>query len=167
MKITLLFCFMLTAFYAGAQEKKLPVDLEGRVVYTNVLLATDTNTAKAKIYAAAKLWMTNTFKDLRKPVEIDDAANGRLTGKGGNNFIVDGAQVTVYYSVEILVKKGKLKYKFYNIYFPASDVKLSEMNRDRGSQADFAQEIITINKSFSNTVNSLAAEVNKVVKDEF
>jgi hypothetical protein len=167
MKITLLFCFMLTALYAGAQEKKLPVDLEGHVVYTNVIMASDTNTAKAKIYAAAKLWMANSFKDLRKPIEIDDAANGRLTGKGGNNFMVDGAQVTVYYSVEILVKKGKLKYKFYNIYFPASDVKLSEMNRDRGTSPDFSQEIITINKSFADTINSLAAEINKVVSNEF
>ena len=167
MKITLLFCFMLTALCTSAQEKKLPVDNEGRVVYTNVMMAADTNTAKAKIYAAAKLWVANSFKNLRSPVQTDDAANGRLTGKGTNDFLVDGVPVTVYYSIEILVKKGKLKYKFYNIYFPASDVKLSDMNRDRGNKPDFAGEILTINKSFADTVSSLAAEINKVVKDEF
>ena len=167
MKLTLLFCFMLTALFVGAQEKKLPVDNEGRVVYTNVLMAADTNIAKTKIYASAKLWVIKSFKDLRNPVQTDDPANGRLLGKGVNNFLVDGVPVTVYYSIEILVKKGKLKYKFYNIYFPSSDVKLSEMNRDRGSKPDFAGEILTINKSFADTVSSLAAEVNKVVKDEF
>lgn len=158
---------MLTALYASAQDKKLPVDNEGRVVYTNVLIAADTNAAKTKIYASAKLWIANTFKNLRSPLLTDDAVNGRLTGKGANNFIADGVPVTVYYSIEILVKKGKLRYKFYNIYFPSSDVKLSDMNRDRGGKPDFLEETKTINKSFADTFSSLAAEVNKVVKDEF
>lgn len=158
---------MLTALYSSAQEKKIPVDKEGRVVYTNVLMAADTNTAKTQIYAAAKIWLATTFKAMRNPVQLDDAVNGRLVGKGSNTFVTDNAAVTLYYSIEILVKKGKLKYKFYDIYFPASDTKLTDMNRDRAGKADFAEETNAINKSFNETIASLAGVMNKQEKRDF
>ena len=70
---------------------------------------------KADLFAAARSWFVDTFKDSKNVIEVNDESRGEITAKGLFEFkapalfAYNSINGTISYRVTILVKEGKVK----------------------------------------------------------
>ena len=69
---------------------------------------------KGEIYSSSVQWMAKTFVDSKEVIEVKDAENGRLIGKGITEFRVQIIQVPCRYTMTIEAKDNKVRITFDN-----------------------------------------------------
>lgn len=115
MKKFLFLCTFLSVFIASAQSE----DLTKPYTFTEVVIVDSTLTAK-NLYANAKIWFTNTFKDAREVILLDDSENNILFGRGmmyfNSKIFVGGGAMSggIEYEIKIMCKDGRYKYIITN-----------------------------------------------------
>ena len=117
----------ISPFFAICQNKtdtllngpkvKIPINESGYIEYAGVVKLDSTSKAQT-LYKAAKTWFVNNFNSAKSVIQSDDQNNGRLLGRAfvtvhqkGFTLIEDPQ---VYFYIQIDVKDGKYRYKFYN-----------------------------------------------------
>lgn len=112
-RLLFLIVLVTTGFATHCQEyNNSPVE------YTEVV---NVSNADAKeLYAKAKLWIAQTYKDATKVIKHDDPENSILVGKGtmtySSSVFMGGAGRDGYvnYDIEIACREGRYKYTFSN-----------------------------------------------------
>ena len=110
---------VLFSFFVKAQDKvSLPLSVDSTIIYQGVVMV-DSTYKQNQLYSQAKEWFANTFKSAKEVIESDDELNGRLIGKftdQGEQTIIGGNAIPQIceVTVEIDVKNGKYRYRFYN-----------------------------------------------------
>jgi hypothetical protein len=96
-------------------QNTLPRNADGRVEYTAVVYV-DSTSSKDAIYAAARAWFVDNFKDAKEVLQVQDKDAGELVGKGyidipSNRFgyIAIGVGI-VWFNVTLYAKDGRYKY---------------------------------------------------------
>ncbi len=123
MKKILFFTAFLFAVIASAQEIK-PIS------YTEVVSVSDSSKNARQLYANAKMWFTQTFKDPREVIVLDDVENNILIGRGNIPYkskVSLGSATRegrIYFDVTIACKDGKYKYDFTNFMHEGNGVNL-------------------------------------------
>lgn len=75
--------------------------------------------SKEQLYGALKLWTFEHFEDENFVFEADDQEAGLLVGRGWAYLGVttDWSTVKMYYSVKIMVRDGKYRFRIYHVEF--------------------------------------------------
>ncbi len=100
-------------------EDVLSVPIEdGKVKYSSVVSVE--GAAKDDLYARARLWLPEAFKDSRDAIQVDDKENGLLLGKGRTivrnmGFGGQPLEKTWSFTLKIQVKEGRYKIDLYDI----------------------------------------------------
>jgi hypothetical protein len=105
---------------------KLPMK-DSIVLYEKIINLPDTNTQATKIYTAVQVWFANTFKDSKYVLKVEDKEAGKLVGRGSIlyiPFLYYGEQYLTY-GLEIDIKKGKYRYKIYDLKYERGDDQVS------------------------------------------
>jgi hypothetical protein len=88
--------------------------------YSEVIKLTDSTKSSKLLYASAKMWFTQTFKDPKEVIILDDPNNNIIVGRGNmryNSKIFSGSaarQGWIGFDVQIACKDGRYKYNFSN-----------------------------------------------------
>ncbi|WP_312351242.1 DUF4468 domain-containing protein [Empedobacter sp.] len=123
MKKILLFTALLFAFVVSAQGVK-------PITYTEVVSVSDSTKSAKQLYASAKMWFTQLFKDPREVIILDDAENNILVGRGNipykSKIFLGSAtrEGRIYFDVTIACKDGRYKYDFTNFMHEGDGVNL-------------------------------------------
>lgn len=109
-----LFLLLLITWFSRAQEGD-PSPYQ----FTEVINVKSSLSAK-QLQANAKIWFTETYKDPREVILLDDPDNHILLGRGvmrySSKIFVGGTgrQGWIMYDIKIMCKDGKYKYDFTN-----------------------------------------------------
>lgn len=131
----ILFLLLLTPFAAFSQkgynpQPKLPptvpsedllksiTDSTGTVSITEVVHV-DTSLKKDDLYRNTKSFFAEYFKSSKDVVQYDDREEGKVIGKGNfpvsDKNLLEDCDWNVNFSIELICKDGKYKYKIYNV----------------------------------------------------
>jgi hypothetical protein len=145
-------CLML-AINAFAQNDapkiKLPLK-DNAIIYEEVVKLADSTINANELFNLAQTWFINNLKSPKSVLEINDREGAKLTGKGvafyrsGYGSMPD---VYLYYSVDVFVKTGKYRYRFYNFGYQNN---LTDHNLD-----------IRYNEYLNNNVSKVTFESKK------
>lgn len=110
------FLLMMVTFTAWAQ---LPIDKNtGLFSYQEVV---DQTGSQAELYARAREWFVNTYKDANKVIQLDDPKSGQLIGKGKFTVYLSMNNRFVQHTVTIEVKENKYRYTITNLILDWGD----------------------------------------------
>lgn len=105
MKRLLLFILLLPL--AVTAQTSFPIDsTSGKIRYTEVV---EVKNSQKALFKNAQTWVTQTFKNYKSVVQLDDAANGKLILKGISN-VGDYINEYVSYTLQIDCKDNKYRY---------------------------------------------------------
>ncbi|MBO6184199.1 MAG: DUF4468 domain-containing protein [Chryseobacterium sp.] len=113
MKHALVFVFFCALSLFKAQESTA-------LSYSEVIKLSDSTKSSKLLYASAKMWFTQTFKDPKEVIILDDSNNNIIVGRGNmryNSKIFSGSaarQGWIGFDVQIACKDGRYKYNFSN-----------------------------------------------------
>lgn len=113
MKYALVFVFFCLMSLCKAQENT-PIS------FSEVVKLSDSTKSSKLLYASAKMWFTQTFKDPKEVIILDDPNNNIIVGRGNlryNSKIFSGSaarQGWISFDVQIACKDGRYKYNFSN-----------------------------------------------------
>ena len=113
MKKILFFLLLITWFSRAQEGDTSPYQ------FTDVVKVKSSLTAK-QLYANAKIWFTDTYKDAREVILLDDPENYILLGRGvmrySSKIFVGGTgrEGWIMYDIKIMCKDGRYKYDFTN-----------------------------------------------------
>ncbi|MVN74742.1 DUF4468 domain-containing protein [Hymenobacter sp. HMF4947] len=98
----------------------LPIDsATGKVMYRAVVQVPGASTTE--LYARAKKWFAAAPSTTKMPLEVDDAAGGKLVGKTGElvmqNFLGANVQVPLWRTITIQVRPGRFRYQITDFAF--------------------------------------------------
>ncbi len=190
MKILLSILFITKSFFSFGQKVDSIPKLQDGYGYENVVKL-DTAFTKEKLYRNAKVFFVDVFKSAKDVIQYDDRSEGKIIGKGlfkiervEKENLLYSANIywKVYFSVEIICKEGKYKYRVYDIKID-EDAVLSDNSVDNKEM--FIDDILqTKNKKqkkcyesmynnavvqFENTISNLKNYMDKkdIAKDDF
>lgn len=90
----------------------------GKVVYE---IVDSISMSKADIYAAAKKWLSDSFKNAKSVIQSDNESTGQIIGKSntyvfaeGTNFF-NGHSIKINMSIQIDARDGKYRIRIYDI----------------------------------------------------
>jgi len=107
--LVILLVFITTSLFA---QGELPTQ-NGRVVYE--LIDSSITATAADLYTKAKLWFANSFNDSKSVIQIDDAENNSILGKGNFQFTQALETYVVKFTVKVDTKDNKYRAQFYDI----------------------------------------------------
>lgn len=140
-------------------------EVDGRVEYQEVIEIPE---ASAKdLYAKARLWFADTYKDSKEVLELDDPTSGVLVGTGWSTFFYT---VQLHITTKIEVKDGRYRYTIYNMQVknPATSVSAryedTVANYYSGRVSDKAKAGLIY--SIQDHINSLKAAMSATSKSD-
>jgi hypothetical protein len=120
-KIILIVVMVAASFSAQAQKitqdsLSMPV-LEGKVGIQEVVKMD--SLSKKELYQRAKLFFVNGFKSSKDVIQLDDAENGVIIGKGISTFtfwnVMANAELPMNITIKIEIKDGRYRYTFNQV----------------------------------------------------
>jgi hypothetical protein len=104
----------LTLFYFQSIycQNELPTK-DGRVFYEEV--DSSVIASKSQLYDRAKVWFTNSFKDSKEVIQLDDKEAGTIIGKGIFNFYRGLTPCFCNFSIRVDSKENKFRIQVYDI----------------------------------------------------
>lgn len=111
---------MMMAILCKAQDEGLEP-----YSFTEVVKA-ESKTAN-ELYYLSKIWMADTYKNAKEVIQMEDAANHTIVGKGAIRYtskvFVGGSATTgiVKYTIKIMAKDGRYKYEFTDFIHEGND----------------------------------------------
>lgn len=121
MKNLILLTVILFAFLTKAQDTN-PYS------FTEVVKVSDSQKTPKMLFAAAKMWFTQSFKNPKEVIILDDSDNNILVGRGNMPYrskIFSGSAARegyITFDVTIACKNGRYKYEFTNFTHTGSSV---------------------------------------------
>lgn len=88
--------------------------------FTDVVKVSDSSKNAKVLYANAKMWFTQTFKNPKEVIVLDDPNNNIIVGRGNMRYqskIFSGSAARegwITFDVQISCKDGRYKYNFSN-----------------------------------------------------
>lgn len=188
--LTISMAFICLSSNAQLKSAKIefPVDKDSLICYQDIVILKDSTISKDRLFSNTKVWFANTFTNSKSVLQVEDNNAGRLLGKGYSDISDKFATVPTYikYTIEILVKNGKYRYKFYNLSVEGGeyigdnpiDAAYKRYLNDKPIQAIFESKkgalkryenlFIDANKSIITLIASLRKSVDmQDKKDEF
>lgn len=113
MRQLLLIATFLVANLINAQEGS-------PVAYTDVVKVSDSTKSAKLLHSTAKMWFTQTFKDPKEVIILDDSNNNIIVGRGNIRYlskVFSGSAARegwISFDVQIASKDGRYKYNFSN-----------------------------------------------------
>lgn len=102
-----------------AQKVQIPLSKDSVIAYEGVIKFKDTLLNKEKIYNAAKIWFSDALTNSKLTLQIYNMDSGKLIGKistlYAKSLLAHIPDNYLEYSIDIIVKPGKYKYRIYNI----------------------------------------------------
>lgn len=139
--------FLCSPIFAQKSEQKIELpSKDGKVLFTEVVTTKD-SLKKAKIYLAAKEWISRSFKDSKSVIDYEDKEEGKIICKGSFEGVRKGSnKFTSKFTMDFTIKDNKYRIQMYNIevkeyhyevlggglnpYLPFSDINIDLMNDD-------------------------------------
>lgn len=153
---------------AAFSQKPLP-EIEGKVVYTEVV---NVDSASAGVlYQRAKLFFAKMYNSSKDVVQVDDKENGLIVGKGFFSLTFEGVisswQAEVDHTISVRVKEGKYKYEFTDLYirqpkdalWPSGPIEF--YNTDKRVHKKFDRSVDAKMKAIINELRSAMVKVEK------
>lgn len=116
------------SFFVQAYGQDIMPKVDGQYGYMEVITVDSLN--KDVLFNNAKTFFVDAFKSAKDVIQLDDKAEGKLIGKGiitvsGNQQKMMGhsweRKINAYFSIEILCKDNKYKYRIYDITLKSYD----------------------------------------------
>ncbi|KPH13513.1 DUF4468 domain-containing protein [Chryseobacterium sp. ERMR1:04] len=173
MKKLFVFIILFLTITLHAQDKEI-------IKYTEVIKTLDSTKPAKVLYAAAKIWFTQTFKNPKEVIILEDADNNILVGRGSMKysskvFMGSGAREGwISFDITIACKDGRYKYDFTNFIHEGNTVSLGIITNEemlstltgmlaggpKGYKIKVTNEIREI---ISNKVNSEIEDLKKTM----
>jgi len=67
------------------------------------------------------LWFANTYRSANDVIQMDDAENKVIVGKGYSNIFFNPGQAELWYTVKIEAKDGRYRYTVNDIIYDATN----------------------------------------------
>jgi hypothetical protein len=170
-----LFLVLLPAICFSQSEMKEITEEQVKSVYDSLpivdsqyqfieVIQLDASIKKDDLYKNAKLFFANAFKTSKNNLSYDDREEGKLIGKGGFEIAESQSILlstvtetrTTNFSVEIICKDGKYRYRIYNIYSDYSKKTNNGKGRDNIQTGDASFE-----KAFAMTEKGSTKKMNR------
>ncbi len=116
---TLLALLLLTPLFGFAQKVQLPLK-DSVIVFEEIVVLKDSSVKADKIFSAAQTWFTNTFKNAKSVLQVNDPGQFKLIGKGTQVITAPTARIAgtkLNYSISIDAKDGRYRYRIYNFIY--------------------------------------------------
>lgn len=117
MKAILTVCLAVLCLSTYAQTPLLT----GNPLHYEDVIKTDSTLKQDQLYSMGRYWFANNFKDGKSVLQVQDAGNYILIGRGSYSFVVGGtgmmypaAYKNVAYMIKFQFKDGRFKYELYN-----------------------------------------------------
>lgn len=128
-----------------SQDKLFPLNKDGKIEISEVVETNNLN--KNQMFSNAKQWVTKTFGDYKKAVQVEDDENFKLIVKGSTNLdikITEGNGI-LRYLLTIECKDGKYRYiiedvstsgstEFLGNYYETTAVPITHLQTIAGSK---------------------------------
>lgn len=104
--------------------------------FGDVIKTSDSLKTSKTLYALAKVWFANSFKDPKEVIVLDDSTNNVLIGRGNLRYIskifVGSAarEGWIAFDVQIACKDGRYKYTFSNFIHEGNSVNYGLVTTD-------------------------------------
>ncbi len=90
------------------------------------VITLDSTYSQSLLYKSVKTWFVNSFKSVKSVIQSEDQINGRFLGKAevivpAGMLIYGSVAPQIIFYIQIDVKKGKYRYKFYNFSYAFYD----------------------------------------------
>jgi len=115
MKKLLFLCAVFFALVFKSQEIE-------PLKYEEVIKVSDSSKSEKQLYANAKIWFTQVFKNPKEVIILDDTENNILIARGNIPYISKigfGSACRkgyITFEMQIAIKKGRYKYNFKDFY---------------------------------------------------
>ena len=148
------------------------------VTYTDVVKVSDSTKSAKELYGNAKMWFTNTFKNPKHVIVLDDPDNNIIVGRGNVDFkskIFNGSLARAGYisfKVSIATKNGRYKYEISEFesekfgiitngdYIPGLNNWIDGSEKFRMKIAKEVQDFVKAEAE--SLISSISSEMNKV-----
>lgn len=147
------------------------------VTYTDVVKVSDSTKSAKELYGNAKMWFTNTFKNPKHVIVLDDPINNTIVGRGtvfyrGKYAGGAGRTGNISFKVSIATKNGRYKYevsefisdKFGYVttgeYLPGVNSWIDGSEAFRKKIAKDVQDFVKAEAE--SLISSISSEMNKV-----
>lgn len=115
-KLLTLIATLLVAGSCAAQDFSRLIKSEKTGLVTITKIVEIDGQSKEDIYGKAKLWISKTYNNAQKVIQLDDKDGGVIVIKG----IFEVSPAYVHYTFTIKIKDGKMKLDTDNIYSDSS-----------------------------------------------
>jgi hypothetical protein len=173
---------LLSANLKAQDQTKIQLPLvDNKIEYSGLINLPDTNYSKAKLFSLAEGWFASTFRDSKQVLRVDDRENGIIIGRG-NVLYIPGSEwkqtvnLYLFFYVEIDVKKGKYRYKVYNMTFTgskevsASDEYNGYLTNNKIKKRvikDMGKDFLFIDQQITGLVQNIQSAMGEIKTDTF
>lgn len=105
--------------------------------FSEIVKISDSTKSAKELYANAKMWFVNSFKDPREVIILNDVVNNTLVGRGNMRYlskIFTGSVARegwISFDTQITCKKGRYKYTFSNFIHEGNSINLGLVTNDK------------------------------------
>ena len=180
----LLLILLISPLFAVSQidtiSSQLPY-VDEKVVFNSINVAP--SSTQQQIYAAAKKWIVDNFKNSKAVIQTEDIATGQILGKGIISVPFEMKGKSHYYdlslSIQIDCKPEKFRIRFYNLILVSIpsvnqaklNIPIEEMDSMTKKQNKDTQRWDEVKKNTNKKMSALVTTFGKTIalskSDEF
>jgi hypothetical protein len=96
------------------------IPIKDSTIYYEDVVQVDSNIKSIDLYNKGREWFVETYFDAKSVLQLDDAAGGKMMGKGVYKYsFVNGinvSEITMRFILNLETKDGRYRYRIYSFY---------------------------------------------------